>query len=91
MLYWTGLIVGVGLAILGGWIVMTKQLKFRWYELLIGAVGLISVFAAVQHYFSSIREWEATSAWLGAVVFGLLGLIMLGVVFQLVRRHNRAR
>ncbi|AII59007.1 MAG: dehalogenase [Dehalococcoides mccartyi] len=91
MLYWVGLIVGIALAVWIGWLVMQKQFKFRWYEVVLAALGFISAFAAVQHYFASVREYEHTSAWLGALVFGLLALIMLGVSLQLVRSHNRTR
>lgn len=90
MLYWVGLIVGIGLTILLGWMFILKKAKTRWYELLLGALGLLSAFVGIQHFYGSMLEYEITSAWLGILVFGILSLVMLSLSAQLIWRHNRS-
>jgi len=54
-------------------------------------LGVLALFATGQHYFSSLRENEPQSAWMGALIFGLIALILLGVAWQLsVRKTKKA-
>ena len=62
----------------------------RWYEWLIGVIGTILLYIGVWHFFGSLRELETQAGWLGLVIIGVLGLILLVVALQRVWRRNRA-
>ncbi|OBW62573.1 MAG: dehalogenase [Dehalococcoides mccartyi] len=87
MLFWIGVLSGVGLALLVNW--LKKKTAVRWYEWLIGALGLLSGIGAIQHYFGSLGENEPTSAWMGFLLFSIIALILLAIAWALFRRHKR--
>lgn len=89
MLFWVGMIVGAGLALLVTWL-RNKDITPKWYEWVLGVAGILSAFAAVQHYFGSVRESELASAWMGALLFGVLAVIFLLVTWRLVLNHHKA-
>nr|WP_058292023.1 hypothetical protein [Dehalococcoides mccartyi] len=88
MLFWIGLLAGVVITVLVNWLTQRK-ITIRWYEWVLGGLGLISIFATVQHYFGSLREHEYQSAWMGSLIFGVIGLILLLVAWQLVARRAK--
>lgn len=61
-----------------------------WYEWLIGVIGVLLLVTATQHYVASMAEMYTTAAWLGALIIGLPGIILLAVVWQLIARRQRA-
>jgi hypothetical protein len=67
-----------------------KNISIKWYDWLVGAVGIVLVVAATQHFFGSLREDYLQPGVLGALTFGLPGLILLAVAWQLVARRQRA-
>lgn len=88
MAFIIALLLGVGLTALVLWI-RSRGIAVRWYEWLIGAVGLLLVIAAVQHYFGSLAERYDTAGMLGLLVFGVPALILLVAAWMLIARHNR--
>lgn len=88
MLFWIGLMAGVGITVLVNWLTR-KKAAVRWYEWMLGGLGMISIFATIQHYFGSLREHEFQSAWMGSLIFGVIGLILLAMVWQLVVRRAK--
>ena len=83
-----GLLVG-GLVWLVLWI-RSANIAVKWYEWLIGAIGLLIGIAAVENFFSAIAEFESGASWKYLLVFGLPALILLAVAVQLVVRRQRA-
>jgi hypothetical protein len=68
-----------------------KNLFPIWYEWLLGVVGVVSILAASQQYFGSLREDYLQAGLLGALMFGIIGLVFLATAWQfLVRRKNAA-
>ncbi len=67
-----------------------KGMATKWFDWLIGALGVVLLLAATQHFFASIREDFSQSGLLGLVVFGLPGLILLAVSWQLIARRQRS-
>lgn len=87
-MFFPGLIVGLVLTVLVVWLIRLK-ITMKWYEWLIGALAAISLFATVQQYFGSIRENEPQAAWMGALIFGLIFLILVAFDWQLIRRRQK--
>ena len=83
-----GLLVG-GLLWLVLWI-RSANIAVKWYEWLIGAIGLLIGIVAVENFFAAFVEFENQAAWLYILVFGLPALILLAVSVQLVFRRHRA-
>jgi hypothetical protein len=83
-----GLFVG-GLVWLVLWI-RSANIAVKWYEWLIGAIGLLIGIVAVENFFAAFVEFEGQAAWLYLLVFGLPALILLAVSVQLVFRRHRA-
>lgn len=67
-----------------------KGIAMKWFDWLIGALGAVLLLAAAQHLFGSLREDYSQSGLLGLAVFGLPGLILLALVWQLIARRQRA-
>lgn len=84
----------IGLIVAGGVAFLIMRLRSRgvavtWYQWLIGAVGLLLILGAIQHNLGSQVEGFPTAAWMGALVLGLPGLILLAVAWQLIARRQR--
>lgn len=88
-MFWIGLLAGAVLTLAVVWL-YGKQLSIKWYEWLIGILAVSSLFATVQHYAGSMGENEPTSAWMGALIFGVLTVILGLITWQLIARHQKA-
>jgi hypothetical protein len=87
------LIIGLvaGAAILGLVVWMRgKDIAIKWYEGLIGALGLVLLLFTIQNFAGSLAELESTAANMFLLVTGLPALILLAVAWQLVARRQRA-
>ncbi|AGG08552.1 hypothetical protein [Dehalococcoides mccartyi] len=87
-MFFVGLAVAVALTLFVVWLIR-QQLAIKWYEWIIGFLAVASLFATVQHYFSSLEENEPTSAWMGALIFGIIFLILAALDWQLIIRHKK--
>lgn len=56
-----------------------NDIKPAWWVWLVGAVGLLLVLMAVQHYVGTLEEMYFTAAWMGALILGIPGVILLAV------------
>lgn len=89
-MFWMGLIVGAGAGVFAMWLAQ-KKLGIRWYEWLMGGLATLLLILAVQHYSGSLTEYEPTAAWMGALIYGGLAIILGAVAWQLIwRRHRTA-
>ncbi|MDV2988976.1 MAG: dehalogenase [Dehalogenimonas sp.] len=68
-----------------------KQLSLKWYEWLVGGLGILLLIGSVQHYLGSLREDYATPGAIGALIFGLPALILLALAWQLVVRRTKTQ
>jgi len=87
-MFWIGLLAGAAIAFVANRLVQ-KGVFTKWYEWVLGGLGVLALFATGQHYFSSLRENEPQSAWMGALIFGIIALILLGVAWQLSVRKTK--
>ena len=88
-MFFIGMLWGGAIAVFVMWAV-NKGIKFTWYEWLMGALALVFTMSAVQHYAGSLNEYEPTAGWMGALIFGVIAIILYAVTFQLVWRRNKA-
>lgn len=88
-MFFIGLLLGLVIGAAAVYLIKSG-VRIKWYEWLLGAIAMLFLFATVQHYVGSLNEYETQSAWMGALIFGVLGVILAGVTFQLVWRHNKS-
>ena len=87
------LIIGLvaGAAVLGLVLWMRgKDISVKWYEWLIGALGLALLLFTIQNFAGSLAELESTAANMFLLVSGLPAILLLAVSWQLVARRQRA-
>ncbi len=87
------LIIGLiaGAAVLGLVLWMRNMaVTVKWYEWLIGAIGILLLLFTIQNFAGSLAELESTAANMFLLVSGLPALILLAVAWQLVARRQRA-
>ncbi len=87
------LIIGLvaGAAVLGLMLWMRgKDISVKWYEWLIGAIGILLLLFTIQNFAGSLAELESTAANMFLLVSGLPAIILLAVAWQLIARRQRA-
>ncbi len=84
-----GLIAGAAVLGLVLWM-QSKNVAVKWYEWLVGALGLMLLLFTIQNYAGSLAELESTAANMFLLVSGLPAIILLAVSWQLVARRQRA-
>lgn len=67
----------------------STDIKVKWYEWLIGVIGVLLLLFSIQNFFGSQAEFESSAANLFLLVTGLPALILLVVAGMLVARHQR--
>ena len=83
-----GLAVGAGVLALALW-ANGHSVSLKWYDWVIGVIGLLLLLFTVQNYFASNVELEFTAANLFLLVTGLPAIILLAVAWQLITRRTR--
>ena len=84
-----GLIVGAGLLWLVSWM-KSKNMAFKWYEWLLGVIGLALLLFTIQNFFGSQAELEPKAASMFLLVTGLPAVILLVLTGVLATRHKAA-
>ena len=74
----TGLILGFGLLALVLWL-RSRRIVVKWYEWLIGVLGLGLLLFTVHDFFASLAEHEEFAAWTFFWVFGVPAIILLAI------------
>ena len=83
-----GLVVGAGLIALIMWL-SSRKIVVKWYEWIIGAIGLGLLLYMIQNIIGSVREMETTAAWHFLWMIGLPAIILLALALWLPwRRHK---
>jgi uncharacterized membrane protein YeaQ/YmgE (transglycosylase-associated protein family) len=83
-----GLIAGAAILGLVVWM-RSKGVVVKWYEGLIGALGLVLLLFTIQNFAGSLAELESTAANMFLLVTGLPAIILLAVSWRLVARRQR--
>jgi hypothetical protein len=77
----------------------SRRMPLKWWEWLLGSLGVALSFFALQNYYASIAEFEPEAPRMFLVVFGLPALVLylLGLLLPLgryllaMRRESRHR
>ena len=89
MWFVVALIVGAGIAALAFWL-RGADMKVSWYEWLIGIVGLLLMFFAIQNFFGSGAEGETEAANMFLLAVGLPALVLILLSAGLAWRRRSA-
>ena len=82
-------LVGAGLLALVYWL-RNRNMETKWYDWLIGLVGLILFLWTWQNFAGSLREGFPQASLMFLLITGLPSLVLLGIPVIQVRRRNRA-
>ena len=82
-------VLGASLVALIVWL-RSSSVEVKWYEWLIGIIGLLLLIFTIQNFAGSLAEFNSTAAWLFLPIVGLPALILLAVAWRLVARRQRA-
>ena len=83
-----GLIVGAAILALALWS-NNRGVSIKWYDWVIGLVGLLLLLFTIQNFFGSNAELEPTAANLFLLVTGLPAIILMVIAWQLITRRAR--
>ena len=81
-------IIGIAVGLLLLWVVMSKRVQMRWYEWLIGIVGLALLLFTVLVTTTSYAEDEPKAAQLFMLVLGIPSVVLMVLAWQLSIRHK---
>jgi len=87
MMFIVGIIVGIAVLAALAWL-RSKNITLKWYEWLIGILGLLALAFTVQNFFASFTELEPDAAWMFLLLTGLPAVILLVVAWRLVARRS---
>ncbi|MBW2370237.1 MAG: dehalogenase [Deltaproteobacteria bacterium] len=65
---------------------LRKKYEIKWYAWVVAILGCFQVLFAMQWAVSSILEGEAQAANMGLLIFGLPGLLLMGVASKIVMK-----
>jgi hypothetical protein len=86
-----GLVIGAGVATLILWL-RSRKIILKWYEWLIGAVGIGILFYMIRNVNGSLADNEARAAVTFLWLFGAPAIVLLAIAWLLPwRRHRKAR
>ena len=88
MWFLIGLAFGAVLIALILWL-PSKKIAVKWYEWLIGVLGLLLLLLMIQNIVGSIREMETTATWHFLWLIGVPALILLALACWLPWRRHR--
>ena len=83
-----GLVVGAGVLAVALWS-NNRGVSIKWYDWVIGVIGLLLLLFTIQNFFGSNAELEPTAANLFLLVTGLPAIILMAVAWQLITRRSR--
>jgi uncharacterized membrane protein len=83
-------IIGIAVGLLLLWVVMSKKLSMKWYEWVIGLVGLALLLFTVLITTTSYAEDEPKAAQMFMLILGLPSLVLMVLAWQLSIRHKTA-
>jgi hypothetical protein len=78
-----GIALGSGLLLLVLWL-KSRGISIKWYEYLLGFIGLALLIFSWQNYQASIAEYEPNAPIMFLLVFGIPGLVLLLIAGFLV-------
>ena len=87
--YWVLAILMFASGFVVAW-VLAKGIKVPWYSWLLGSLGVLALIATAQVGVTTFLERAPFAFWPAMITFGLPGLLMIGIAYQLSYRRNRS-
>ena len=84
-----GIGVGAGILAFVFWS-RNNKVQAKWYEWVIGIIGLLLVLFAIQNFYGSIIEKEPEAANMYLLLNGLPGIVLGAIAAALIWRRQRA-
>lgn len=89
MRYIVAALVGAGIMAL---VVYRDRLSLRWYEWLLGVLGLVLLLFALQNFSASLAEHEPIAPWRFLLFFGTPAIVLLVLSWFLPwQRHHKVK
>jgi hypothetical protein len=87
-----GILLGLAIMALAFWL-RNKAIAVRWYEWLLGGLGLALLLFSIQNYFAATKEFEPFAPGMFIMVFGLPGtaLVLMAVCLSWWRHFRKNR
>ncbi|PPD58692.1 dehalogenase [Dehalogenimonas etheniformans] len=82
-----GALVGIGFSLLIKFI-GSRNLKVKWYEWLIGTLGLALLLISIQAFLGARAEDFKFAALMSLLILAVPAIVLLLVAWQLVVRHK---
>ena len=89
MWFVAALIVGILVTGLVMWM-RSRDMSVTWYEILIGAVGVLLLLFGIQNYFGFNSEFESDAATTSLLLMVLPAVVLIAVAAFLAWRSNRS-
>ncbi|AGG06959.1 Tetrachloroethene reductive dehalogenase TceA membrane-bound subunit [Dehalococcoides mccartyi] len=89
-----GIIFAIVVASVVTWLVswaLSHKIAIKWFEWLLAAIGLVFLGAAFQHTLGEAYEGLYKAAWLGLLIMGGIGVVLIAVTIQSIRRRNNSQ
>jgi len=75
----------VGAALLGlGWFLHSRGVTIKWYEWIIGIIGILLLLFAIQNAVGAFAEFEKTAGAIFLWGFGAASLVLIAIASVLV-------
>ena len=83
-----GIAIGGGVLLLLNW-TRSRDIATKWYDWLVGIVGIVLLVFAIQNYAGSLAEFEPAAANFLALTWGAPAIILLAIAATLFWRRIR--
>ncbi len=78
----------ISMLLIFGIIYLNKFYHFKWYATALAALGIFMIVFTIGWWVSGIQEGEAQAGNMGLLVFGLPGLLLLGITQRLIAKKK---
>ncbi|MCL2475163.1 MAG: dehalogenase [Chloroflexi bacterium] len=68
---------------------IVKKISVRWWEWLIGGIGLVLLVFALQNFVGALAESENHAAWTFLLTLGIPAIILIALPTVVVMNRNR--
>ena len=84
-----GLVLGIGGTLGVTWL-RAKNISVKWYDWIIGVIGLLLFLFALQNFFAAFADFESGPAWVYIWAIGIPAIVIMGVFAFQVWRYSRS-
>ena len=88
LFYAVSVIVALAVGALVVWLIKSG-VSVRWWEWLMGVIGVILIIVTLQHVFATFVENQPAALWPGVLTFGVPAIILLAIAGQFIARRQR--